>query len=125
MELRKDLEAATRLALPLMLAFDYPTPQALTDCILALAPSAATASNPAPSPASEYIAQSGSARQAGDSTAQEGSASVPHWQQLDGLERQQYVLQQVMPDTVLHPLFCLLHEQNLTLCTLTLLLGCF
>lgn len=91
-ELRKDLEAATGLALPPMLAFDYPTPEALVGCILDLAPPPPAA---APAEAPESPAAEGAAA-AGGGYAEAG-ASLPAWQRLTGAARQQHVLQQVHP----------------------------
>lgn len=56
-ELRTELAATTGLELPLMLAFDYPTPEALAACILELmAPAAAAAAATAAAAAAECSA---------------------------------------------------------------------
>lgn len=104
MELRKDLEAATGLELPPMLAFDYPTPEALAGCIMDLCPLP-----PLPQSIKPQLTQSaeqaagtahtaGSAGIAGGPAAGESAAETgADWERVGGDQRRVIVLQQVAP----------------------------
>lgn len=111
MELRKDLEAATGLELPPMLAFDYPTPEALSGCIMSLCP-------PPPPPPLQSAVQAadtahmrgpaGTAGIAGGPAADEAAAETgADWERVGGDRRRVIVLQQVPPYLSLHdPVAC-------------------